>query len=70
MQGISFSYFTAADVVRHKLVARIIQAYDREDTAVAAARVDGGGSVGGWAGEGRGDYPPRRGPPSRSVERG
>ncbi|WP_134726687.1 PhoH family protein [Paracoccus luteus] len=44
--GISFSYFTASDVVRHKLVARIIQAWDREDEATqarAAAAGDGGG---------------------------
>ena len=26
--GISFNYFTAKDVVRHPLVARIIEAYD------------------------------------------
>ena len=30
VKGISFSYFTAKDVVRHPLVARIIEAYDRE----------------------------------------
>lgn len=36
INGISFSYFTAADVVRHKLVARIIQAYDTEDAAALA----------------------------------
>ena len=35
--GISFSYFTAADVVRHPLVARIINAYDAD----AARRDDG-----------------------------
>jgi phosphate starvation-inducible PhoH-like protein len=29
--GISFNYFTARDVVRHPLVARIIEAYDRHD---------------------------------------
>ncbi len=28
---ISFNYFTAKDVVRHPLVAKIIEAYDRED---------------------------------------
>ena len=28
--SISFSYFTSADVVRHPLVAKIIQAYDKE----------------------------------------
>ena len=30
VSGIGFSYFTAADVVRHPLVARIIEAYDAE----------------------------------------
>jgi phosphate starvation-inducible PhoH-like protein len=29
--GVSFNYFTAKDVVRHPLVARIIEAYDRHD---------------------------------------
>jgi phosphate starvation-inducible protein PhoH and related proteins len=31
VKGVSFSYFTAADVVRHPLVARIIEAYERDD---------------------------------------
>ena len=31
VEGIGFSYFTAADVVRHPLVARIIQAYERDE---------------------------------------
>ena len=31
VDGISFSYFTAKDVVRHPLVARIIEAYDAAD---------------------------------------
>ncbi len=31
--GISFSYFTASDVVRHPLVARVIQAYGAADDA-------------------------------------
>ena len=31
VKGISFSYFTARDVVRHPLVARIIEAYDADD---------------------------------------
>ncbi len=30
VKGISFSYFTAKDVVRHPLVARIIEAYDAD----------------------------------------
>jgi phosphate starvation-inducible PhoH-like protein len=33
VQGVSFNYFTARDVVRHPLVARIIEAYDRNDGA-------------------------------------
>ncbi|MBD3763676.1 MAG: PhoH family protein [Rhodobacterales bacterium] len=31
VQGVSFNYFTGQDVVRHPLVARIIEAYDRAD---------------------------------------
>lgn len=31
VKGIAFNYFTASDVVRHPLVARIIEAYDRAD---------------------------------------
>lgn len=34
--GISFNYFTAKDVVRHPLVARIITAYDADDAAALA----------------------------------
>jgi len=30
--GIGFSYFTSADVVRHPLVARIIEAYERDES--------------------------------------
>lgn len=30
VKGISFSYFTAKDVVRHHMVAKIIQAYDKD----------------------------------------
>jgi phosphate starvation-inducible PhoH-like protein len=33
VQGVSFNYFTARDVVRHPLVARIIEAYDAADGA-------------------------------------
>ncbi|WP_461305891.1 PhoH family protein [Albidovulum sp.] len=33
VEGVSFNYFTARDVVRHPLVARIIEAYDRDDGA-------------------------------------
>ncbi|MBL3672364.1 PhoH family protein [Paracoccus sp. KCTC 42845] len=51
VKGISFSYFTAKDVVRHPLVARIIEAYDTEDAA-ALARGESEGP--------RGQYAPRR----------
>ncbi len=33
VNGVSFNYFTAKDVVRHPLVARIIEAYDAADGA-------------------------------------
>jgi phosphate starvation-inducible PhoH-like protein len=29
VKGIAFTHFTAADVVRHPLVARIVEAYDK-----------------------------------------
>ncbi len=51
VQGISFSYFTARDVVRHPLVARVIHAYDAADEA---ARLRGDTS------EPRGEYPSRK----------
>jgi phosphate starvation-inducible protein PhoH and related proteins len=39
--GLAFTHFTAADVVRHPLVARIVQAYDadrsRHESAADAA---------------------------------
>lgn len=35
VQGIGLTHFTAADVVRHPLVARIVQAYDQADAAAA-----------------------------------
>ncbi|RLJ51578.1 phosphate starvation-inducible protein PhoH [Litoreibacter meonggei] len=34
VKGVSFSYFTAKDVVRHPLVARIIEAYEAADAKV------------------------------------
>ncbi len=37
VRGIGFTYFTAADVVRHPLVARIVEAYERAGAASAAA---------------------------------
>lgn len=36
--GISFSYFTAKDVVRHPLVAKVIEAWDADDDAATARR--------------------------------
>lgn len=51
VKGISFSYFTADDVVRHPLVARIIKAYDAEEVAAHAR---------GETEELRGQYVPRR----------
>ncbi|MEI4485820.1 PhoH family protein [Frigidibacter sp. MR17.14] len=36
VEGVSFNYFTAKDVVRHPLVARIIEAYDRDDAGQIA----------------------------------
>ncbi len=38
VRGISMTYFTAADVVRHPLVARIVQAYAKADEKRAAER--------------------------------
>ncbi|GMV60490.1 MAG: phosphate starvation-inducible protein [Betaproteobacteria bacterium] len=32
VRGIAFTYFTAADVVRHPLVARIVEAYERAES--------------------------------------
>ena len=31
VKGVDFNYFTSKDVVRHPLVARIIEAYDKAD---------------------------------------
>ena len=35
VNGISFTFFESRDVVRHPLVARIVNAYDARDTADA-----------------------------------
>ncbi|MEM7717955.1 MAG: PhoH family protein [Pseudomonadota bacterium] len=35
VDSIAFNYFTAKDVVRHPLVAKIIEAYDRDDPATS-----------------------------------
>jgi phosphate starvation-inducible PhoH-like protein len=34
VKGVSFNYFTSSDVVRHPLVARIIQAYEKDDSSI------------------------------------
>jgi phosphate starvation-inducible protein PhoH and related proteins len=58
VEGIAFTRFTSADVVRHPLVARMVDAYDRqrqqeEDrasaTAADATRSDGAAPRGGRA---------------------
>jgi phosphate starvation-inducible PhoH-like protein len=41
VEGISVSEFSAADVVRHPLVAKIVQAYDRRDEASGRGNVQG-----------------------------
>ena len=40
VRGIAMTYFTAADVVRHPLVARIVQAYAKADEERGKARKD------------------------------
>ena len=37
VEGVSFTFFEGRDVVRHPLVARIVNAYDRRDQAAAQA---------------------------------
>ena len=53
--GISFSYFTASDVVRHPLVARIIHAYDAAGEAAHGreASAAGGATQGAAPGQDR-----------------
>jgi phosphate starvation-inducible PhoH-like protein len=38
VEGIAIANFTAADVVRHELVARIVSAYDRDAAKEAAKK--------------------------------
>ena len=38
VKGIEFVHFTQADVVRHELVTRIIQAYDHRDAKKSEAK--------------------------------
>jgi phosphate starvation-inducible PhoH-like protein len=35
VEGISFTFFTARDVVRHPLVAKIVRAYERAEDSEA-----------------------------------
>jgi len=35
VEGVSFTFFEARDVVRHPLVARIVNAYERRDAHAA-----------------------------------
>jgi phosphate starvation-inducible PhoH-like protein len=42
VQGVVISELTAQDVVRHELVARIVQAYDREASRPTSAAPSGG----------------------------
>ncbi len=41
VDGISVTHFTAKDVVRHPLVQRIVQAYERHDAEKVATKADG-----------------------------
>ncbi|GAB3728298.1 PhoH family protein [Luteimonas pelagia] len=49
VEGISFTFFDARDVVRHPLVARIVGAYDARDDATSP-RPEGGHAGGGATG--------------------
>ena len=40
VSGVAFTHFTSADVVRHPLVARIVEAYDRAQKAQRAGATD------------------------------
>jgi phosphate starvation-inducible PhoH-like protein len=42
VKGIAFTRFTAADVVRHPLVARIVEAYDAAQTDRSGGPASGG----------------------------
>jgi phosphate starvation-inducible PhoH-like protein len=59
VQGIAFTRFTSADVVRHPLVARIVEAYDAaqggslSEGSIRTARHDSGSSARGGASRGR-----------------
>jgi len=40
VRGVAFTYFTAADVVRHPLVGRIVEAYEAAEARAEAAGDD------------------------------
>lgn len=61
VKGISFNYFTSKDVVRHPLVARVIEAYEADD-AIAIARGEDPSRAG--------SYIPRRAPGSSAHAQG
>jgi len=46
VDGISFTFFQARDVVRHPLVARIVDAYDARDANDAESGGNGGTTSG------------------------
>ncbi|NJP42138.1 PhoH family protein [Actinacidiphila epipremni] len=47
VDDVHFSRLTSTDVVRHKLVGRIVDAYERYDNAIAEAENAGGANAGG-----------------------
>jgi phosphate starvation-inducible PhoH-like protein len=60
VEGVTFTWFTARDVVRHPMVQRIVEAYDRADQAQGEARKEARNEVqqeaqGGSQDEGGGD---------------
>jgi phosphate starvation-inducible protein PhoH len=59
VKGVGFTRFSAADVVRHPLVARIVQAYDRADRKAANPAPAGAAGVAAAVGG------PRRAGPRR-----
>ena len=44
VEGVSFTFFSARDVVRHPVVARIVRAYEASEDAEAATREQGPGT--------------------------
>lgn len=52
VEDVHFSRLTSTDVVRHKLVGRIVDAYERYDSAVAEEEAGGSGGSGAPNGTG------------------